>query len=264
VLACVASSPAALAQSDLSSRIHPITGKVKRAGTYHLATGTWTRAPGAQAFLGTSDVIVYANTCNTGYYSGQHPSGGEIHIDEGAIPDEGMPTTASPFIPGSLDTNTGCAASYKITGFQIGYCTYQTVFSANVNFYDNYEPVGTFCTVPGAPTASFALTGLPASSTAGTQTCWLVGFDIKGAGNFTLRGTGLGQNLFGWASTPPRLASQQHRTARSSRARPRSVAAPTRRLGIAALPTSPITLATRSRPARAASCRSPMKEERAC
>jgi hypothetical protein len=186
------------AQSDMDSRLRPITAKVKNAGTLHLGTGTWTRAHGSQAFLGTSDVIVYANTCESGYYAGQHPSGGEIWTDEGAIPDQGQGTVPSTYIPGSNDADFGCAASYNITGFQVGYCTYQAVFTANVTFYDNYEPVGTFCAVPGVPTATFALTGLPAS-TPGVESCWLVALDVNGAGNFTLTGTGTNPNQFGWS-----------------------------------------------------------------
>ena len=166
----------ALAQESLSSRLHPITGPVKNAGTLHLATGTWTRAQNGQAFLGANDIIVYANTCTSGYYSGQHPSGGETYTDEGAIPDQGQAQVPSTFIPGSNDADAGCAASYNITGFQVGYCTFQAVFTANVNFYDNYEPVGTFCTVPGTPAASFALSGLPAS-TPPNQACWLVSWN---------------------------------------------------------------------------------------
>jgi hypothetical protein len=198
-LLCAYPAQAAFAQEDMSSRLRPITGQVKNAGTLHLGTGTWTRAHGGQAFLGTNDIIVYANTCNSGYYSGQDPSGGEIYTDEGAIPDQGQAATPSTFIPGSFDTHTGCAASYNITGFQVGYCTFQAVFTANVNFYDNYEPVGTPCVVPGTPTASFALSGLPATANPGIQACWLVSFDINGAGNFTLTGTGTNTNVFGWS-----------------------------------------------------------------
>ena len=44
----------ALAQSDMKSKLHPITGKVKNAGVLNLATGQWTRASSGQGDLGCS------------------------------------------------------------------------------------------------------------------------------------------------------------------------------------------------------------------
>jgi hypothetical protein len=36
-------SDSVLAQADLRSSLRPITGPMRRAGVYHVATGTWTR-----------------------------------------------------------------------------------------------------------------------------------------------------------------------------------------------------------------------------
>src|SRR5688572_18035982 len=89
------------AQSDLRSRLHPITSPVKNAGTLNLVTGAWTRATNGQASAAGPE-IVYANTCNSHYYLGQATN--EVFTDEGAIPDPGQPTTPSTSIPGAFDT----------------------------------------------------------------------------------------------------------------------------------------------------------------
>ena len=198
---------AAFAQSNLSRRDQPIIAPVKNAGVLHLGTGTWTHSPSGQALL-TGPEIVYNNTCNSGYYGGM--SQGEIFTDEGAIPDTGQAITPSTSIAGAFDTYTGCQATYDINGFQIAYCTWQPVFTATIAFFDNYEAVGTTCAVPGAPTASFAITGLPASTASGVQACWIVSLDLAAQvppQNFTLTGTGNNPNLFGWswAVTSPTL-----------------------------------------------------------
>lgn len=190
---------AAIAQSDMSARVRPITSPVKNAGVLHLGTGTWTRNATAQAFLSGPE-IVYANTCNSGYYFGN--DSGEQVTDEGAIPDQGQAQTPSGFVAGGFDTDQGCQQTYNINGFQIAYCTYSTTFTAEVNFYDNYEAVGTACSVPGAPTASFAISGLPATTTVGVQACWIVSLDLAAQtppANFSLTGTGTNGTIFGWS-----------------------------------------------------------------
>lgn len=196
----------ALAQTDLRSLVRPITSPVKNAGTLNLTTGQWTRANGGQVFATAGPDIVYANTCFSGYYGGMGQVGLETWTDEGAIPKPGTPQTPSISVPGGFDTEPGCADTYLINGFLIGYCTFQTSFSCDINFYDQYQQPGTFCTVPGAPTATFVITGLPASTAVGIQACWTVGFDLSGGtGTFTLEGTddplGAGRAQFGWSFT---------------------------------------------------------------
>lgn len=193
----------ALAQSDLKSKLQPITGKVKNAGTLNLGTGTWTRAGSGQAALGTGYTIVYANTCNSGYYTGMDQ--GEIYTDTGGIPDTNQGLVASTAIPGANDLAPGCQGSYNVTGFQIGYCTYfpGSNYSVDINFYDQVGPSTAACTVPGTPTATFNVTGLPGSTSLSAQACWLVSFDLLAAppANFTMTGSNTAGNIFAWSYT---------------------------------------------------------------
>jgi hypothetical protein len=193
VALCAAAS--AQQQSAPASRVHPITGTVRDAGTYHLATGTWTRKA-SQANLGAD--TIYDNTCSSGYYGGLS---GDHFVDEGRIP--------SPSGPSNLNARPGCNTSYSVDGFQIAYCTDQTAIGTyTVNFFETY---GACATVIGVtPTASLAISGLPASQTGGT--CWIVTLDLDsppqtaslaftmqadGDGTFT---GGANANLFGWES----------------------------------------------------------------
>ena len=54
-------STAAFAQNDASSKLRPVTSPVKNAGTYHLATGTWTRAKAPTAHLGPDALYAKAD-----------------------------------------------------------------------------------------------------------------------------------------------------------------------------------------------------------
>jgi hypothetical protein len=163
---------------------------IRDAGVFHVATGTWTRqATQSLATLGPD--VLYDNTCPSGYFSGLS---GDVYVDDGRLP---SPTSPAP---------TGCSTSYRIDGFNFGYCTDQTASTFGTythDFYQNYVP----CTaVAGiAPTASFALTNLPASPTTGLLTCWNVTIDLTGSGggSFVMAadadGTFGGTDNFGWA-----------------------------------------------------------------
>jgi hypothetical protein len=193
----------ASAQQAVRSKLRPITSRVKDAGVLHLGTGTWTRSHGASAELGTPS-YVYVNTCSSGYYAGMDQ--GQTFTDEGGIPNPQQTSTPSTAVPGGYDTNPGCAATYNITGFKIAYCTYfPTTYSTDLAFYDMSGPAGTICSVPGAATATFNVTGLPGSTSLGAQACWVVTFDLTAttpASNFTLTGTGGAQNnIFSWSYT---------------------------------------------------------------
>jgi hypothetical protein len=196
---------AAFAQTDLRSNLYPITSKVKHAGVLNLDTGTWTRAGSSTQNLVPGMDIVYANTCNTGYYGGQ--TTGEIWIDEGEIPNNREVQIANPVIAGGIDKNTGCQLVYQIQGFEIAYCTYQLAIDVTLNFFDMYEAKGGApCQVPGAPVKSFNLTtagGFPASTTVNVQACWIVSLRTDVADYFNLTGTDSGGlnniNLFGWS-----------------------------------------------------------------
>jgi hypothetical protein len=210
LLSFAALGATAFAQSDLRSKLHPVTSKVKNAGTLHLGTGTWTRAGSGQIELGASYTVVYANTCTSGYYTGLDQ--GETYTDEGGIPNPTQATVASTSIPGANDFAPGGCSSVNVTGFQIGYCTYLPGpnYSTDVSFYDQVGPAGTGCSVPGLATATFNITGLPGSTSLNSQACWLVSFDLLAApaANFTLTGSNQASNIFAWSYTQV-SASQQ-------------------------------------------------------
>lgn len=191
VALCAAAS--AQQQSAPSSRVLPITGTVRDAGTLHLATGTWTRKA-SQANLGAD--TIYDNTCSSGYYGALS---GDHYIDEGRIP--------SPSGPSNLNARPGCNTTYNVDGFQIAYCTDQASLGTyTVNFFETYAQCATVIGV--TPTGSIAISGLPGSS--GTGICWIVTIDLDsppqtaslafnmaadGDGTFT---GGANANLFGW------------------------------------------------------------------
>ena len=203
VLATLALSVAAEAQSSSHSSLRAVTSAPKDAGVYHLGLGTWTRHA-HDANLGAD--IIYANTCPTGYYSAQLQN--EIYTDEGRVPSETGPV----FAP---DENKGCNFIYRMDGFQIAYCTDTLAMSVGISFQDSYDA----CTEPMLQ-HSFTLTGLPGAPTAAEQ-CWLVTVDLDAASqNFWMFADGTGsftsgdpatRHLFGWSfSTLSAVSSQSH------------------------------------------------------
>jgi len=145
-----------------TSRVHPITGVVRDAGTYHLATGTWTRKA-SQAHVGAD--IIYNNTCTSGYFAALS---GSSFVDEGLLP--------NPSTPSNLNMRPGCATQYTVDGFQIAYCTDQlSMGTYTVNFYDIYISCASVIGV--TPTAGFALTGLPGAAPL-TAPCWIATIDL--------------------------------------------------------------------------------------
>ena len=75
-------STAAFAQNDASSKLRPVTSPVKYAGTYHVATDSWTRAKAPTANLGPD--TLYNNTCMVGFYV--NLSSLETMVDSGRLP----------------------------------------------------------------------------------------------------------------------------------------------------------------------------------
>jgi hypothetical protein len=157
---------------------------------------------------------VYANTCPTGYYAGTLTN--EYYADEGRVPGPNGPVFCD---TARLSTNKGCACSYTICGFQIGYCSGINgpgagggpgPISANVGFQSAYTACALPNPLPGAP-SSFTATGLPGAGAApAVQGCWLVTFDLDAASlSFSMNADGpsctwlatgdLATNhLFGW------------------------------------------------------------------
>jgi hypothetical protein len=185
----------AFAQSSTHSSLRPITGPVRDAGIYHLGTGTWTHN------VHTSNLgpdIIYANTCNTGYYGAQ--INGETWSDEGRVPSTSGPVLAP-------NQNKGCHDSYTVNGFQIAYCTTIApgTFACTIGFQSAYLA----CTL-AAPTNTYVLTGLPAG-TGTSQNCWLVTVDLAALSQtFVLTADATGtfptgdaatNHLFGWQFT---------------------------------------------------------------
>ena len=115
-----------------------ITGPVKNAGTYHLTTGTWTRANSAVANFGSSDNI-YSNTAQSSYYYRTiGPLGflalGQL-IDEGAVPGTTNPTVFA---------NGGATAEVnQVAEIQFSYCDMDPtsgVAGWTLKFYEDYAP----------------------------------------------------------------------------------------------------------------------------
>jgi hypothetical protein len=203
----------AFAQSDLRSRLMPITSPLRHAGVYHVATGRWTH--GATIGNGTGPATLYNNSCTPVYFAGgmlsterfQHR--GRIPAnDTDATPD---PTTDSVFY-GTTDSNhrwderPGCSNQYVINGFEVGYCsshvgsltwTYQLAHS--------YTACGASDMIPNF---TITVTGLPGGDSVGGQICWIVGIDVSNetGSNITLSADGNGtyegpssSDQFGWS-----------------------------------------------------------------
>ena len=184
---------AAAAQTSDGYLIHQ--GKVRDAGTFHLETKTWTRAPGAnqELFVGP----VYDNTCfwtglgaNTVTYSGLENC--EDLYDTGRIP----------------SNNALSDPDNLIDSFRIGYITVAPPGGVDME-YEFYDTLGAGCSGPYSPPApvgtlfrfdagnGVTLPGDPA----GTGSAWIVtidttpGFCMQSDGDGT---QGNGNDLFTW------------------------------------------------------------------
>jgi len=191
VLLCVTAS----AQSTLTPQ--KITAPIKDRGTYHLATGTWTRTSPSNSF---NSEVLFNNTAVSGYFFGT--TAGFNTVDHGRIP-----SISSPAGPDSV---TGNVDIYTIDCFQIGYCSSIPAAGGGVDFvitfYDSYGP----CTDVDAPgtniVAGFFGTGLAGGTPASTQGCWTASFDLANTTvTFTLGGDADGtwdnvanDDSFGW------------------------------------------------------------------
>ena len=196
-LTLTAPIPSGFSQDLVTPRL--ATG-ARDGGIFHVATHTWTRraSQAAQSLIGTD--VLYDNTCVSGYFT---PLSGDTYVDEGRLP--------SPTAPGPV----GCATYYRVDGFTFGYCTDQsssTFGTYTHRFYQNYTPCASITNV--APTATIALTGLPAAPAAGLTTCWNITIDLAGTGggSFVMAADGDGSysgsapaNSFGWAMSSTAL-----------------------------------------------------------
>ncbi len=179
----VSLAPFASAQTALDpgiSSAERIPGTIRDAGTFHVATGTWTRSIPSVASFGQLDNI-YSNTAAAIYY---YPAMGPVGaaalgqvIDEGVIPSTTNPST---FALGGATQNLN-----HVTGLDIGYCDFEVVAASagwTFSFYESYAP----CTFPPpAPVGTVTVSGLPSNG------CWFLNLDLVGSSqDFTIAGDG--------------------------------------------------------------------------
>ena len=108
------------------------TMSVKDAGTYHLATATWTRGnAGARAWNGN----IFDNTCTVGFYA-PHVSTSR-YVDDGRLPSTTSPTNPGP--PSSAISWTGTMDSYTVAYLEIGYCTFAPLPTYELNFWECFS-----------------------------------------------------------------------------------------------------------------------------
>lgn len=174
-----------LAQQQ-GARPSTMTSELKRAGTYHLATGTWTSGESGVALTGPAQL--YNNSCSVGLFQG-FPSGSAV-IDSGRIP--------------SLDDG-GLADAYEISCFEFAYCSFEpTVTTIDLTFVNCYAVCDDLAAAPVA--GAFSLLNLPASIIPGVPGCWIVNVDLSNTTmTFNMGGNGDGvfddvpsQDHFGW------------------------------------------------------------------
>jgi len=160
-------STAAFAQNDASSKLRPVTSPVKYAGTYHLATDSWTRAKAPTANLGPD--ALYNNTCMLGFYVGL--SSLETMVDSGRLP-----STSSPVDAVSV---TGSADVYTVNGFRVQYCASNALVDIDMAHYECYSPCADATQL--VPASSLSLIGLPGGGgSASALGCWAVDIDLQG------------------------------------------------------------------------------------
>jgi hypothetical protein len=160
LLAAIALGPShASAQSNASAQL--TQSPLRSAGVLHLASGTWTRSTPSSA-LGPD--VLFNNDAHPAYFMSMP--------EQMAITNEGrLPSTDS----------EGTADAYAINAISIAYCSGQTSpLTATLQWYENYAP----CTDPTANPSlvqTLVASGLPTTSTASVQSCWLLTIDLTGS-----------------------------------------------------------------------------------
>ena len=141
------------------SKATPVDVPLKNAGTYHIASGTWTRARAASR---SQSSVLYCNRAPSGYAFDSTLTSWAV-IDAGRIP-----STSSPA------PNTGTANAYVIDAFEVAYCTGHV--SANTSFtwvfLDRYGPCSDIDNGgnPAIAVRGFLASGiLPGSSVSGAR-----------------------------------------------------------------------------------------------
>jgi len=173
----------ASAQGSLKSRLLPITSPIKRAGVYHVATGTWTR--GASLANGVGPGLLYSNTCSTVYFAGmlsterwQHRSrlpGNDADATPAPTTDSVFYGTANP--NHRYDERPGCSNQYTVNGFEFAYCTSHR---GQVTWTWQFAHSYTACAASDmVPDYTFTLTGMPGGAQSGGQSCYIIDIDVS-------------------------------------------------------------------------------------
>jgi hypothetical protein len=214
----LALSAAAFAQKQELRSFQRVTGPVKNAGVYHLATGTWSRGPAA-SLTGTAGAdIVYNCTTNQGYFGALDP--GQVWTATGRLPSTTSPNTnwnSSALPPGSAPGSAqGCQDSYTIDGFQFAYCSDSVgpTTQVTIAFFQTTPAPVCFTATPGAAQGGpFAITNLPGRGTLAFN-CWIVTFDLAAQTlSFPMQADGNGaygantDDAFAWTFTFPTITS---------------------------------------------------------
>ncbi len=147
----------------------PILGPVRDAGTYHIATGTWTHTGEEPAW---GQKVLYRNDISTGTYAPAGVAADMTWVDEGRIP------SRSGHAGATADRNS-------IQAIQIGYCSgSSSAQHGDLEVYESYES----CTDPAgiSPLLSLPLL-VPGGGS--SLACWIVNIDLKGTSfEFVLQG----------------------------------------------------------------------------
>lgn len=143
-------------------------GPARFGGTYHVATGTWTRER-RDLSRGTTQVL-YDNTAQSGYFtSANGPTGalaGVAIVDEGVIPG---PTHPGPFPVAVADS------AVIIESVTFAYCDLDTqpgVSGWQLDFYESYTPC--IAPSPASLSGSAIVQGAPSNG------CWTIDIDLTG------------------------------------------------------------------------------------
>lgn len=144
-------------------RIEPLPSAPRDAGTYHLATGTWSRS-GGEAALGPK--VLQNSNSNSGFFGVMGVSCDLVWTDEGRIPS----TSGHPNAKSDL---------YRVDGFQLAYCSSVGPVGqlAAVDYYACYRGCSDPLVLNHLAHVDLSLPGSPSfDSTA----CWIVTIDIAG------------------------------------------------------------------------------------
>ena len=157
---------------------------LRDGGTYHVATGTWTRRAPTAAIVGTD--VIYNNTAHTGFWF----SGGiELETQPFEIWDFAR-LPLHPGVPGS--------SSYNISAIEFSYCLEDDSSAGELQMAFTLarqrppcQPDPGVCGMtryivnymPGAD---------PALSAQGLPTCWTITLDLSGGGEFCIPADGDG------------------------------------------------------------------------